>query len=193
MLHVFYLGVAYVCKGFQVFFSVSKSCCKYVFQIFLLFQTYIASVLSECCICCSGYTYMLQAYVPNMSSVLDVCCSKSSMLQAFHKAQVISMGWASAGGHSRANRCRHVAWRGRATAGRARCGEQQDGNACSDARPCVGTTRESAWETTTRCGTCRRGMGAEMLMSSSDPFWPLVGPADILGRRAPLAVRPHVR
>jgi hypothetical protein len=57
MLHVFYLGVAYVCKGFQVFYSsVSKACCKCVFQMFLLFQTNVASVLSECC---SVYTHML--------------------------------------------------------------------------------------------------------------------------------------
>jgi hypothetical protein len=63
MLHVFYLDVAYVCKGFEVFlgvfFKVSEACCKCAFQ---MFQTYVASVLSECCICCSRYTHMLQAY-----------------------------------------------------------------------------------------------------------------------------------
>ena len=54
-------------------------------QMFQLFQTYVASVLSRCCICCSGQTYMLQEYVVNVSSVSDVCCSKCFMLQVFHE------------------------------------------------------------------------------------------------------------
>jgi hypothetical protein len=94
---------ANVFKYFQVFLNVSEACCKCVFQMFC-FQTYIASILSECCICCSGYTHMLHAYVPNISFVLDICCSKSSMLQVFHeaqtvpRAQVVPTGRVSVGG-----------------------------------------------------------------------------------------------
>jgi hypothetical protein len=62
MLHVFYLDVAYVCKGFEVFLGVSSRFQKHVVSVFQMFQTYVASVLSECCICCSRYTHMLQAY-----------------------------------------------------------------------------------------------------------------------------------
>jgi len=35
---------------------------------------YVASVLSGCCICCTGYTRMLQVYVSNVSAVSNVCC-----------------------------------------------------------------------------------------------------------------------
>jgi hypothetical protein len=51
MLQMFYWDVAYVALAIHV-------CCKCMFQILRLFQTYIASVLSECCICCSAYTYV---------------------------------------------------------------------------------------------------------------------------------------
>jgi hypothetical protein len=47
-----------------------------MFQIFQLFQTYVASVLSGCCIYCSAHTHMLQAYVVNVSSISDVCYNK---------------------------------------------------------------------------------------------------------------------
>ena len=50
-----------------------------------MLQTYIASVLSGCCICCSAHTHMLQTYVVNGSSISDVCCSKCFMLQVFHE------------------------------------------------------------------------------------------------------------
>jgi len=69
--------------------SVSEVCCKSLFKMFLLFQSYIAasvfmlqvaSVLSGCCIC---FTHMLQVYVPNVSYVSDVCC-----IQVFHVASV---------------------------------------------------------------------------------------------------------
>jgi hypothetical protein len=46
-------------------------CFKYMVQMFHLFQTYIASVLSGCSICCSGYTYMLQMYVSPCFSMLQ--------------------------------------------------------------------------------------------------------------------------
>jgi hypothetical protein len=37
--------------------------CKCMFPMFHLFLMYVASVLSGCCMCWSGYTYMLQMYV----------------------------------------------------------------------------------------------------------------------------------
>jgi hypothetical protein len=49
-------------------------CCKYMFQMFQLFQTYIVSVLFGCCICCNGYTRMLQVYVSNVLALSNVCC-----------------------------------------------------------------------------------------------------------------------
>ena len=55
-------------------------CCKCMFQMFHLFQTYVASVLSGCCICCSRYILMLQVYIFNVSPVSDVCCSKCFIL-----------------------------------------------------------------------------------------------------------------
>jgi hypothetical protein len=78
ILQVFY-DVAYVVLAIHI-------CCKCMFQMFQLFQTYIASVsvLSGCCICCSGHTHMLQAMFVNVSFVSDVCCSKCFMLQVLH-------------------------------------------------------------------------------------------------------------
>jgi hypothetical protein len=74
-----YLDVAYV----------SHICCKSIFDMFQLFQSYVVisvfmlqvvSVLSRCCIC---YTHMLQMYVPNVLSSLDLCC-----IQVFYVANV---------------------------------------------------------------------------------------------------------
>jgi hypothetical protein len=65
MLQVFYLDVAYVAMAIHV-------CFKFMFQMFQLFQTYVASVLSRCCIYCTSYTRMLQVYVSNVSAVSNV-------------------------------------------------------------------------------------------------------------------------
>jgi hypothetical protein len=53
---------------------------KSIFQVFQMFQRYVASVVYRCCKsrsgCCiywNGYTHMFQMYVPNVSSGLDVC------------------------------------------------------------------------------------------------------------------------
>jgi hypothetical protein len=54
-MQVFYLDVAYVALVIHV-------CCKYMFQMFWLFQ-YVASALYRCCICSSNHTHMLQVYV----------------------------------------------------------------------------------------------------------------------------------
>jgi hypothetical protein len=49
MLHLFYLNVAYVCKGFQVFSGVffqvfQKHVASVCFRCFNCFQTYVVSV-----------------------------------------------------------------------------------------------------------------------------------------------------
>ena len=65
-----YLDVAYA----------SHICCNGMFEIFQLFQSYVAisvfmlqfaSVLSGRRIC---FTHMLQVYVPHISSASNVCC-----------------------------------------------------------------------------------------------------------------------
>jgi hypothetical protein len=70
-------------------------CCKRMFQVFQMFQRYVASVLYGCCksrseyciLCCNDYTRMLQAYVPNVSSGFFLTYVASVfiwMLQMFH-------------------------------------------------------------------------------------------------------------
>jgi hypothetical protein len=74
-----YLYVAYVALDIHV-------CCKCMFQMLQLFQAYVVSVLSGCCICYSAaHTYMLQTYAIKVSFVLDICCSKCFMLQELHE------------------------------------------------------------------------------------------------------------
>jgi hypothetical protein len=74
-----FLGVC--CNyAYLIIAYVSHICCKSMFEMFQLFQSYVAksalmlqvaNVLSVCCIC---FTHMLQVYVPNISSASDVCC-----------------------------------------------------------------------------------------------------------------------
>jgi hypothetical protein len=45
MLQVFYLDVAYVCNGFQVFFRCFVSVSDICFKCFICLQTYVASVV----------------------------------------------------------------------------------------------------------------------------------------------------
>ena len=76
-------------------------CFTHMFQVFLMFQRYVAIVSdeccksrSECCICCNGCTRILQKFVPNVSSVfLDVllqvcffgcCICFTHILQVFY-------------------------------------------------------------------------------------------------------------
>jgi hypothetical protein len=72
ILQVFHMDVAYVV-------SISEACCKHLFKMFQLFQSYaaisvfmlqVASVLSRCCI---YFTYMLPMYVSNVLFASDVC------------------------------------------------------------------------------------------------------------------------
>jgi hypothetical protein len=60
----FYLDVAYVAVARHV-------CCKCIFQMFHMFQTYVTSVLFGCCI---YFRHMLQASIQEILSVLDVYC-----------------------------------------------------------------------------------------------------------------------
>jgi hypothetical protein len=76
MLQVFCLYVSYVAMTIHV-------CWMCMFGMFHLFQTYVASILSECY---SGYTHILQLYVSNVSPISDVRCSKCFMLQVFSLA-----------------------------------------------------------------------------------------------------------
>jgi hypothetical protein len=66
MLQVFYLDIAYVVVAIHV-------CCKFMFQMFHLFETYVASVSSGCYIC---FKHILQASIPNVSYVSDICCMR---------------------------------------------------------------------------------------------------------------------
>jgi hypothetical protein len=72
--------------------SVLSGCCiccsgyTRILQVYVPNVSTVASVLSKYCICCSGYTHMLQAYVSNVSLVSDVFCSKYFMLQVFSLA-----------------------------------------------------------------------------------------------------------
>ena len=63
MLHMFYLDVAkvdLVLHMLQRLYTYIASVC---FKCLSYFQMYVASGLSVCCICCTGYTRMLQVYV----------------------------------------------------------------------------------------------------------------------------------
>jgi hypothetical protein len=56
--------VAYVAMTTHVY-------CKYLFQIFQLFQMYVARALSRCCI---WFTLMLHVFYPDVAYVLHICC-----------------------------------------------------------------------------------------------------------------------
>jgi hypothetical protein len=56
-------------------------CCKCIFRVFQMFQTYVVIVYmdvakadQETCTCCKCLRGMLQEFVENVSSVSDVCC-----------------------------------------------------------------------------------------------------------------------
>jgi hypothetical protein len=85
MLQLFHLDVAKL--DLDVAFAIASHVyCKYMFEMFHLFQTYVASVSSRCCksrsrccICCNGYIasvcskmfHLFQTYVLIVSSG---CC-----------------------------------------------------------------------------------------------------------------------
>jgi hypothetical protein len=87
---MFHLFQNVCCKRFDLNVAyVSQMCCNNMFQMFYLFQSFIAA---------SGFmlqvqvfymdvayvfTHMLQAYVPDVSLVSVVCC-----IQVFHVARV---------------------------------------------------------------------------------------------------------
>jgi hypothetical protein len=69
--------------------SVLEVCCKSLFKMFHLFQTYVASVLSGCCICYNGY-------IASVCSKYFICFSR--MLQLFHLSAAkvdLDVGWSS--------------------------------------------------------------------------------------------------
>jgi hypothetical protein len=79
VLHLFYLGVAYV----------SHICCKCFIRMLHMFHTYVARVSSECCICFAMTTHMFswcfrrmlqvfQLFWTYVASVSSRCCKSRS-------------------------------------------------------------------------------------------------------------------
>ena len=95
MLQVFYMNVAKVHLDVVFVAMAIHVCCKCMFQIFHLFQTYVVNILSGYCICFSGYTHRFLTSIKSVSSIfrcmLQVflcrcckCCSCCThMLQAY--------------------------------------------------------------------------------------------------------------
>jgi hypothetical protein len=71
MLQIFYMDVAEVDLDVAHVATTIHICCKNLFKMFYLFQTYVANVLSRYCMRCNDYV----AIVQNVSSVLNVCCN----------------------------------------------------------------------------------------------------------------------
>jgi hypothetical protein len=88
MLQVFYMDAAKVDLDVAYVVMVIHVCCKYLFKMFHLLQTYVASVLSGYCICCSSYNiyckHMFQMFI----------YFRRMLQQVFH---VASVSWAGAG------------------------------------------------------------------------------------------------
>jgi hypothetical protein len=80
--HLFFRRITYVASVLSgCCICFSHRCCKRFFEMFHPFHMHVASVLSRCHIC---FTQMLYAFVPNISYVLDVCTSKFFLvLQVF--------------------------------------------------------------------------------------------------------------
>jgi hypothetical protein len=79
MLQVYVSNISVIsnvcCKCFYLDVAMAAHVCfKCIFQMFQLFQIYVASVLSRYWTCCTSYTSILQLYVLNVSAVLNVCC-----------------------------------------------------------------------------------------------------------------------
>ena len=73
MLQVVYIGVAKIDPDVAHVAMAIHVCCEYLFKMFHPFQTYVASVLFGCCICCNGYVAIVCFL--NVSSISDVCCN----------------------------------------------------------------------------------------------------------------------
>jgi hypothetical protein len=85
MLQAFYIDAAKVDRDIVkvdrdvAHVAIAKyTCCKIMFQVLQVFQTYVANISSGCfknkswcCTCCNDYIY---TYVSSVSYVLDVCC-----------------------------------------------------------------------------------------------------------------------
>jgi hypothetical protein len=94
------------CKCFiWMLHMFSHTCCKCMFQIFHLFQMYVASILSGCCICCSGYTHMLQTYILIISpyfitlqqmlyvAIFAFLCLQSGQFDCLYHAGLMVSNW----------------------------------------------------------------------------------------------------
>jgi hypothetical protein len=81
MLQLFHLDV--VKLDLDVAFAIASHVyCKYMFQIFHLFQKYVASVLSGCCKSRSGCCIYCNSYVTSVCSKCFICFRH--MLQVCH-------------------------------------------------------------------------------------------------------------
>ena len=74
---MFYLDVAYVALAIHV-------CCKCIFQIFQLFQTYVASVVSGVAYAAVAIHICCKRMFVNVSFISDVCFSKCFVLPVLH-------------------------------------------------------------------------------------------------------------
>jgi hypothetical protein len=71
---MFDADVAKVDRDIAYVASVSQACCKHLFKMFHLFQTYVASV--SIWMLYMFHTYMSQEYVRNVSTVSALYCKK---------------------------------------------------------------------------------------------------------------------
>jgi hypothetical protein len=91
LFKMFHLFQTYVASVFYLDAAyVSHLCCESMFEMFQLFQSYVA--ISVISGYCVCFIHLFQLYVPNVSSALIVCC-----IQVFHVSEVEShggMAWA---------------------------------------------------------------------------------------------------
>jgi hypothetical protein len=86
LFKMFYLFQTYVASVFYLDAAhVSHLCCESMFEMFQLFQSYVA--ISVISGCCVCFIHLFQLYVPNVSSASIVCC-----IQVFHVSEVESHG-----------------------------------------------------------------------------------------------------
>jgi hypothetical protein len=78
------LGFAYIAMTINIY-------CKCLLKMFHILQTYVASVLSECCICCNDYIHICCKLMFQMFYLLKTYVARNAfMLQVFHEsAQVV--------------------------------------------------------------------------------------------------------
>jgi hypothetical protein len=74
---IFLMFHTYIASVVSVCFIYIYACCKRMFQVFRVFHTYVASVSSKCCICLQWLHTCFQIFS-------GVCKCFRHMLQVFH-------------------------------------------------------------------------------------------------------------